>query len=475
MLLITMPLDMLVQSIDGEVPERRARDRRRGCATPAATWSASASSSRPVDEVLDVFPRGQLPVLPRHVSLELFARRRAGPTTHYSLLAEISHSEFKPVDATTIVEETIQRTREHAHDLEREDRKDIVDTHLIERDYTYPTPSLERDDALATVHPWLESQGHLLARPVRRVAVRGRQHGPLSGAGRRMGQPGRAGRRRERADVAGKARMLNATVTRALIPCGGKGTRMSEVTHGAPKELIDVAGEPLLVHVLRECAASGVAEVLIVTAPGKEEIERVVAPLAGAPGMPHRLTFVIQREPRGLADALRHGREFAEDQTVGVALPDNLFIDGPPALGQVIETHDSTGKSVVAIVEIAAGDAERRGPTAVYDGALVSDGEFRITRIPDKGAPAATFDTGGAATAHTGVGRYVFTADALAMIDESSGILPAGRELDDVPLMQRLLARDRLTGRLLRGRFLDAGLPAGYREANATLATSRLQ
>jgi UDP-galactopyranose mutase len=38
------------------------------------------------------------------------------------------------------------------------DRRDIVDTHLIARDYSYPTPSLERDAALATLHPWLESR-----------------------------------------------------------------------------------------------------------------------------------------------------------------------------------------------------------------------------------------------------------------------------------------------------------------------------
>jgi UDP-galactopyranose mutase len=42
--------------------------------------------------------------------------------------------------------------------LSEEDRKDIVDTFLIERDYTYPTPSLERDAALAVLHPWLESR-----------------------------------------------------------------------------------------------------------------------------------------------------------------------------------------------------------------------------------------------------------------------------------------------------------------------------
>jgi hypothetical protein len=42
--------------------------------------------------------------------------------------------------------------------ISESDRDDIVDTHVIERDYTYPIPSLERDKALRTVHPWLESK-----------------------------------------------------------------------------------------------------------------------------------------------------------------------------------------------------------------------------------------------------------------------------------------------------------------------------
>ena len=263
--------------------------------------------------------------------------------------------------------------------------------------------------------------------------------------------------------------MLTSRVTRAVIPCGGKGTRMRGLTDGRAKELIDVAGKPLLAHVLRECSASGVTDILIVTAPGKEEIEQVVAPLAGEPGMPHRLAFTIQHEARGLADAIRLGREFARGEALGVALPDNLFVDGPPALGQVIETHAATGKSVVAIVEIAVGDADRRGATAVYDGAPGSDGEYRIRHIPDKGVRTATFDTAGAASAYTGVGRYVFTPDAVAMIDEVERDLPNDHELDDVPVMQRLLSLDRLTGRLIGGRFLDVGLPAGYLESDATI------
>jgi UDP-galactopyranose mutase len=75
----------------------------------------------------------------------------------YSLLAEVSHSDFKPVDRNRIVEETIQGMV-NTRLLRASDRPDIVDAYLIERDYTYPTPSLERDAALRVLHPWLESR-----------------------------------------------------------------------------------------------------------------------------------------------------------------------------------------------------------------------------------------------------------------------------------------------------------------------------
>src|SRR5437763_5912971 len=96
--------------------------------------------------------------------------------------------------------------------------------------------------------------------------------------------------------------------SRALIPCGGKGTRMLELTGGAPKEMLLVAGVPAVQWVARECAASGVTDLLVVIAPGKERIVEHLAPLAGANGMHERIDFAIQPAARGLADAIRMGR-----------------------------------------------------------------------------------------------------------------------------------------------------------------------
>jgi UTP--glucose-1-phosphate uridylyltransferase len=220
---------------------------------------------------------------------------------------------------------------------------------------------------------------------------------------------------------------------------------------------------------MQECAASGLSDVLIVTAPGKGVLAEHVHRLAGAPGMPRRCEVVVQHDARGLADAIRLGRDFAAREPMAVALPDNIFVAEQPALWQVVETYQRTRKNVVAIVEVRAEEAARRGPTPVLRGELHGD-EFHLEHIPDKGDRHATFDAQGAQRAFTAVGRYVFTPDAFTVIDQVERELPPGAELDDVPVMQRLLACGELVGRRIVGRFLDIGLPLGYEEANALLA-----
>ncbi len=261
-------------------------------------------------------------------------------------------------------------------------------------------------------------------------------------------------------------------VKRAIIPCGGKGTRMASLTGGRAKELMPVAGQPLLLWVLGECAASGVDEVLVVAAPNKQDLIDVARDAAGKPGMPSRIETVIQGEPRGLADAIRHGQRFTAAEPFGVALPDNLFISEVPALRQLIDSYRQTGKNVVAMVELFPEDAERAGPTAIYPGKMEGD-LFQISEVPSKGSRGSTFDLKGAPSGVTGVGRYVFLPEVFVAIDEVEKTLTPGAELDDVPVMALLLERGRLVGRRIAGDFLDVGLPIGYQEANERLVSDQ--
>jgi protoporphyrinogen oxidase len=76
---------------------------------------------------------------------------------YYSLLCETSYSEFKPVNGSRIVEDTI-RGLINAGMISEKDRDDICDTWVYDAKYSYPTPSVERDQVLAQVIPFLEDR-----------------------------------------------------------------------------------------------------------------------------------------------------------------------------------------------------------------------------------------------------------------------------------------------------------------------------
>jgi hypothetical protein len=75
---------------------------------------------------------------------------------YYSLLTETSYSEYKHVDGKTIVDDTIDGLV-NAGLIKEQDKNDIVDTWVYHADYSYPTPTVERDGILGQVIPYLES------------------------------------------------------------------------------------------------------------------------------------------------------------------------------------------------------------------------------------------------------------------------------------------------------------------------------
>jgi hypothetical protein len=77
---------------------------------------------------------------------------------YYSLLCETSASPAKPVDASRVVEQTVEGLI-NAGMISREETRDIVSTWHYYADYSYPTPSVDRDQILSVVIPWLEERG----------------------------------------------------------------------------------------------------------------------------------------------------------------------------------------------------------------------------------------------------------------------------------------------------------------------------
>jgi UTP--glucose-1-phosphate uridylyltransferase len=247
----------------------------------------------------------------------------------------------------------------------------------------------------------------------------------------------------------------------AVIPCGGLGTRLYPITRWLPKETLPVGLRPVLHWTLDEAADAGLLRAIVVTNPHKPMLEAVARSYTG----PLDLEFVPQDHPRGLGDALLRARDHLAGSPFVTILPDNLF-HGPNPTSAVLATHRATGLATVLLAEISRDGAASKGATGRASIREEADGTIRVTGIADKGQ--GRFDSAGADSAVTPIGRMAFPGDILEEFEAVGRTLPPGAELDDVPVMQRLAGRGALAGAINRARFYDVGVPEGYREAVAT-------
>jgi UTP--glucose-1-phosphate uridylyltransferase len=262
-------------------------------------------------------------------------------------------------------------------------------------------------------------------------------------------------------------------VTTAVIPCGGKGTRLAAIARDTPKELLPIGGKPLLQWTLEEAAAAGLDRAVVVMSPQKPQLAQF---LSDRQPVGLSVSIVVQPEPHGLGDAITRARPAVGPGDVAVLLPDNLF-SGGPAIAPVLDARRRTGCAAVLLVEIGAADAATKGATGRVAHRQRVDpawkGLLQIVALAGKGARAARFDTGGSPSAFTAIGRMVFGPDVFDRLERLRAGIAREQgmttELDDVPLLQELAAEGRLVGVPLARSvaFYDVGVPEGYHGALA--------
>jgi len=246
----------------------------------------------------------------------------------------------------------------------------------------------------------------------------------------------------------------------AVIPCGGRGTRLHPITRWLPKEILPVGLRPILYWTLDEAAGAGLFRAIVITNPHKPLLEAAARNYEG----PLELEFVPQDHPRGLGDALLRARDHLAGSPFLVLLPDNLFT-GPNPTAAVVSTFRATGLATVLLAEMAPDESGAKGATGRARIRSETDGSLRVTEVADKGS--GRFDATGEATAVTPIGRTAFPGGILAEFEEIGRGLPPGVELDEVPVFQRLARRNALAGVINRAAFYDVGVPEGYRDAVA--------
>ncbi len=229
---------------------------------------------------------------------------------------------------------------------------------------------------------------------------------------------------------------------RALVLAGGHGSRLRPLTYTSAKQLIPIAGEPILFHGLRSIADAGITEVGIVVGQTGDEIRAAVGD-GSRWGL--EVTFIEQPEPLGLAHAVITAEGFVRGRPFLVYLGDNLLLEGVTRFVEEFERARPDAQIFLARVP----EPERFG-VAVLEG----DRVVRLVEKPRQHLSDLAL-----------VGVYLFDDQILEACESLS---PSWRgEYEITEAIQWLIDHGRnVRAQMVSGWWKDTGKPEDLLEAN---------
>jgi len=155
------------------------------------------------------------------------------------------------------------------------------------------------------------------------------------------------------------------SIMKAVVLCGGEGTRLRPFTFTQAKHLLPVAGRPVVEHALDAVREAGIADVGIVVSPSVEGQFRDRLGDGSRIGL--RVSYVLQPEARGLAHAVLCAESYVGDDPFLVYLGDNLLERGVQGVVDLFRTQNPAAVVTLRQVE----DPRRFGVAVIENGQLV--------------------------------------------------------------------------------------------------------
>ncbi len=254
---------------------------------------------------------------------------------------------------------------------------------------------------------------------------------------------------------------------KGIIVAAGYGTRFLPVTKTVPKEMLPLLNKPCISFIVDEFVDSGIRDIIIITSRRKKalddyfdyeaELEAVFlkegkkdkAGLIAPPDA--NISFVRQKEMMGTGHALLQTVPLLGGQACVVAYPDDLHFGKPPLSRQLVDVYEKTGKCVLAAMH-EPGDVSRYG---VIDPQADGQGVKAFVEKPAKGSEPSHYIS---------IGRYLYTPEFFEYLAEGWKKHKGGEYYHSYAL-DSMIEANKVAYRLLQGRRLDTGEPAGYLEA----------
>ena len=266
-------------------------------------------------------------------------------------------------------------------------------------------------------------------------------------------------------------------VRKAVITAGGWGTRFLPITRSQPKEMLPLINKPLIHYAVEEAIGSGIEQIILVTALGKNAIEdyfdrsfeleyfleqkgqtKLLKQMRELSSMVD-VCYIRQKEQKGLGHAILKTKSLVGEEPFAVILPDDIVDSKVPALKQMIDVYERHQGSVIAVEQVSR---EAISSYGIVEPKTIAERLYQIMSMVEKPEPEQAPSNLGI------VGRYVLMPEIFEVLETT----PPGKnnEIQLTDALKLLLEKQAMYACEFEGTRYDTGNPLGWLEASLAYA-----